>query len=158
MPAYAENLGTRDLATGAGLLKVSVDISHSEISKATIFTVTFVNPTTGEIEPHVDYDLMILKDGKQIFRASEYLNRPVGLLHGVSGVEKHTYKFEEEGSYTARVTVFGFSMVWFEPANADFSVTLTPEFQSMLPAMILASLVLIAAVVLARFRTLLLHA
>jgi hypothetical protein len=147
--AYAENLGTRELATNLGPINVSVNISFQD--EATTFTITFVNPETGVIEQHVDYDLMILKDGERIFKASEHLKRPIALLHSVYGVEKHTYEFIEEGSYTVRVAVIGFKMYWFEPVFADYSVTVTPEFQTLLPLMT-ASLVVTAAVITTRLR------
>lgn len=149
---YAENLGTRELVTNVGPINVSMDAVFED-EGTTTFTITFVNPETGMIEQHVDYDLMILKDGERIFKASESLNRPIALLHSVYGVEKHTYEFLDEGSYTVRVAVIGAKMYWFEPVLADYSVTVTPEFQTLLP-MIAASLAVTAAVVTTRSRTL----
>ncbi len=133
-----------------GPINVSMDVSFGDEGETT-FTITFLNPETGMIEQHVDYDLIILKDGERIFKASEHLKRPIALLHSSYGVEKHTYEFTEEGSYTVRVAVIGFKMYWFEPVFADYSVTVTPEFQTLLP-LVTASLVVGAAVVTTRLR------
>lgn len=147
-PAYAQR-GGQTLLTGAGEIVVDLDISFPEREEvATVFTVTFFDAVTGEIEEHVYYDFLLAKDGKNVFRAGTYGGAPAGIIHSVTGIEKQFFTFTETGSYTASVVVYGLKMVFVNPVAADFPVAVTPEFQVIAPVLAVTT----AGIVLLRFR------
>lgn len=91
------------------------------------FRLTFLQPGTETPQQHIDYDLVV-KDGSgaEVFRATDLLNQPV--LHTEPGTVTIPYKFEENGSYTVEVEMFGILFNPIAPETAEFSVNVTPEF------------------------------
>ena len=139
-PASAQNAGVQNIMTGAGELTVALDISFPERKDvATVFTIMFSDPSRGEVEGHVYYDFLILKDGKNIFRAATHGGTQAGVIHSVTGIEKQFFTFGDTGSYTARIVIYGLKMVWIEPVGVDFAVTVTPEFQVVTLVLALAA-------------------
>jgi hypothetical protein len=147
--AYGENALSNEITTDVGQLNVELEMSPPDNNKETTFTIAFIDPVTGYIEPHVDYDFALVHGDVEVFRATKFYNKPVAIMHSVSGIEKFPVKLEE-GPYTAKVTVYGFRMVWFTPQKAEFSVNVTPEFPSSLAAPA-AMIAMSTAVVLLRF-------
>lgn len=138
--ADAQSQGLQSVMTGAGELLVGLDISYPKGEDSTTFTIAFYHPlTTERTEEHIDYDFLILKEGKPIFRAAMQDDSPVGIIHSITGAEKHAFSFDDTGAYTARVVIYGLRMVFVEPVHADFPVAVTPEFQMAMPVMALAA-------------------
>lgn len=78
-----------------------------------------------------------MKEGKTILSAGMIDDSPIGIIHTVTGTEKHTFSFDDTGAYTARVIINGLRMVLVTSGHADFPVTVTPEFQPTIPVMAL---------------------
>lgn len=127
----------QSVMTGAGELLVGLDIAYHE-ANAVIFTITFYHPAeTDRPEEHIDYNFLILKEGKTILNAALTDNSPIGIIHSVQGTEKYAFSFDSTGAYTARVVINGLRMVLVTPVHADFPVTVTPEFQPTIMVMAL---------------------
>lgn len=91
------------------------------------FRLTFLQPGTETPQQHIDYDLVVKDDsGAEVFRATDLLNQPV--LHTEPGTVTIPYEFEENGSYTVEVEMYGILFNPIAPETAEFSVTVTPEF------------------------------
>lgn len=141
--AFAQNARAQTVLTGAGELDINLDISFPERKDtATVFTITFSDPVTGEVEEHVYYDFLLVKDDKNIFRAGTQGGATVGIIHSVTGIEKQFFTFSETGSYTARIVIFGLKMVFVEQVTADFPVIVTPEFHVVMPVLAAAASVI----------------
>jgi hypothetical protein len=93
-----------------GSISVKLEPSPNPIKvhTPTQLKVSFLNPSTGQIQPHIDYDLIITDNstGKNVFQASN--------LTGLSGIPLHTaesivtipFTFEKAGAYTAKVNIW----------------------------------------------------
>ena len=139
-PAFAQSAGAQTILTGAGELAIDLDVSFPERKDtATVFTITFSDPATGKVEEHVYYDLLLAKDGKNIFRAGTQGGAPAGIIHSVAGIEKQFFTFSEDGSYVVSIVVYGLKMVFIEPVAADFPVVVTPEFHVVMPVLAAAA-------------------
>jgi plastocyanin len=91
--------------------------------------VSFLNPGTGTLHEHQDYDFRILKDGQVIFSAARQTGQAV--LHNVEGTLTVPYTFQENGDYTVQMHLAGTGISPTIPTDeeATFSVTVMPEFQ-----------------------------
>ncbi len=129
LPAYAQ--GMIQPASG-GSLDVMLEPQWEQDGQAR-FKVTFLQPGTQTVQVHIDYDLVV-KDqrGSEVFRATDqFPGQPV--LHTESGIVTipqvpSSYKFEENGSYTVAVEMFGIQFIPINPETAEFSINVTPEF------------------------------
>ena len=125
--AYAQQPQSMLNTTSGGKLDVKLEPSVSGNTNYN-FKITFLQPKTNTVQVHVDYDLTILKDGSQIFSAAKSTNQQ--LLHTAEGTVTIPYKFDSTGNYQARVTVYGVVFVPINPENAQFSISVVPEFPS----------------------------
>lgn len=137
---YAQSQGLQSVMTGAGELLIGLDISYpkDEENNTIMFIITFYHSNATDLpEEHIDYNFLILKENKTILNAAATDDSPIGIIHSVTGTEKHTFSFDDTGTYTARVVINGLRMVLVTPVYADFPVTVTPEFQLTIPVLAL---------------------
>lgn len=78
--------------------------------------ISFLQPSSENIQVHVDYDVVISQSNKEVFRASAVTGQP--LLHTAEGVVTIPYKFEKSGNYTLDVSVMGINFV---PIRTEFA-------------------------------------
>ena len=83
------------------------------------FKVSFLQPSN-TVQVHVDYDLSIMKDKKEIFRASSVTGQP--LLHTAEGVVTIPFKFDQPGKYTIVVSTMGINFIPIKTEIAKFSL------------------------------------
>jgi hypothetical protein len=84
--AYAASNSTilRSLTNASSLEVLLVPISN--VSREEMhFRVGFLQPNTAEFQRHVDFNFIIIKDGKEVFRASNQTGQPNILLHSIPG-------------------------------------------------------------------------
>jgi hypothetical protein len=93
--------------------------------------VSFLNPGTGTLHEHQDYDFRILKDGQVVFSAARQTGQAV--LHNVEGTLTVPYTFQENGDYTVQMHLAGTGISPTIPTDeeATFSVTVVPEFPAV---------------------------
>jgi hypothetical protein len=123
--AFAEGMRS---PTSSNSLDVSVEPLSDAIvdTETTQFKVTFLQPGTDIVQPHVDYDFVIEKDGRRVFSAAAQAGQPY--LHTAEPIVYIPYKFEEQGEYSIRVTVSAIYFFPLEPETTTFQVAVTPEF------------------------------
>lgn len=83
------------------------------------FKVSFLQPSN-IVQVHVDYDLSIMKDNKEIFKASSVTGQP--LLHTAEGVVTIPFKFDQPGKYTVIVSAMGINFIPIKTEVAKFSL------------------------------------
>lgn len=126
VPAYAQSM---EQPTSGGTMNITLEQELNPENATDIrFHVGFIDPATGQPHQHQDYDFVILQGDSEIFRASEQTGQQV--LHNVEGTLTVPYQFEQTGDYTVRVELHGLGLppIPIAQENADFSVTVTPEF------------------------------
>jgi hypothetical protein len=105
--------------TSGGSLNVMVQPIPIPIVKGTQtnFTVSFEQKGGNVVQPHIDYDVTITKDGKRVFHASalgggiikgtSIIAHPNQPLHATTGIVTISYTVQKEGDYIMKVTGYG---------------------------------------------------
>ena len=95
--------------TSGGSLKVILQLSPYPVikGKQTNFKVTFDQNGSSAVQPHIDYDLTIMKDDKQVFQASALAGHPDQPLHTAEGIVTIPYTFQQPGGYIMNITAYG---------------------------------------------------
>ena len=89
------------------------------------FRVGFLQPNTNEVQRHVDFNFIIVKNGKEVFRASNQTGQPHIPLHSIPGtmdIPLFTYDFEKTGESTIKIPVFGILFNPIIPEEAKFRI------------------------------------
>jgi hypothetical protein len=111
--------------TNASSLEV-LPIPLSNVSREEMhFRVGFLQPNTTELQLHVvcSKDFIIIKDGKEVFSASNQTGQPNIPLHSIPGkmdIPLFTYDFQKTGEYTIKIPIFGILFNPIIPEEAEF--------------------------------------
>ena len=105
IPAFAEN--AQVLPTEKGTLNVDFSTDPAEPNPNNILKmqIDFLNPNTDRIQEHIDYVVLVTKDGETIFG-------PIPLTHTSSGSVKIPVEVLDEGIYNAEIEISG---ILFQP-------------------------------------------
>jgi hypothetical protein len=123
---YAQTSGaTMNKVTSGGSLNVILQPSPSPVVKGsqTNLKVSFDQKGSSAVQPHIDYDLTIIKDGKQVFQASALAGHPNQPLHTAEGVVTIPYTFQQQGGYAMNITVYGILFNPIRPETAEFPIS-----------------------------------
>jgi hypothetical protein len=105
----------------------SLDVSVEKLSihfnpeLKELFKVFFLKPHTNTIQQHVDYDFLILKDGKIVFHLSNETGQPQIPLHTFDGqaevpiLTNHNFP---SGNYIIKIPIYG---ILFNPIKPEVS-------------------------------------
>lgn len=96
-----------------------------ESNKDMEFKVSFLKPNSSILQDNVDFNFIILKDGKRVFQASNHTDRPSVLLHTTNGsmtIPVLNYKFNEEGQYLVQVPIYAILYNPIRPEYANFTI------------------------------------
>lgn len=77
------------------------------------------------LQPHVDYDVTIIKDGKKVFQVSAFAGQPGQPLHSDAGIIIFPYTFQQRGVYVANITVYGILFNPIRRNSVQFPVNVT---------------------------------
>ena len=102
--AYAasnNNTVLRSLTNASSLEVLLVPVSN--VSREEMhFRVGFLQPNTTELQRHVDFNFIVIKDGNEVFSASNQTGQPNIPLHSIPGtmdIPLFTYDFQKKGIY-----------------------------------------------------------
>ncbi|HYV52528.1 MAG TPA: hypothetical protein VE971_04470 [Candidatus Eisenbacteria bacterium] len=128
MPTFAVSATTMTKPTSVGSLNVVLQPSPVPIVKGTQtnFKVNFDQKGTSTVQPHIDYDVTISNAaGKQLFNAVTLAGQSGPSLHTSDGIITIPYTFQQPGTYTIKVSVFGILFNPIKPEFAQFQVNVT---------------------------------
>ena len=123
---YAQtSAASMNKVTSGGSLNVILQPSPSPVLKGsqTNLKVSFDQKGSSAVQPHIDYDLTIMKDGKQVFQASALAGHPNQPLHTAEGVVTIPYTFQQQGGYVMNITVYGILFNPIRPETAEFPIS-----------------------------------
>ena len=123
---YAQTSGVAmNKVTSGGSLNVILQPSPFPVVKGsqTNLKVSFDQKGSSAVQPHIDYDLTIIKDGKQVFQASALAGHPNQPLHTAEGVVTIPYTFQQQGGYVMNITVYGILFNPIRPETAEFPIS-----------------------------------
>jgi len=107
IPAFAES---QTLPTEKGTLDVKLTHDTIQPNIQTKINIDFINPQTQKIQEHVDYTILVLKDGEMVFG-------PIPLTHTSVGSVKIPIEFNlGEGVYTMDFEIEG---ILFQPIPTE---------------------------------------
>jgi len=123
---YAQtSAASMNKVTSGGSLNVILQPSPFPVVKGsqTNLKVSFDQKgSSSTVQPHIDYDLTIMKDGKQVFQASALAGHPNQPLHTAEGVVTIPYTFQQQGGYLMNITVSGILFNPIKPETAQFPI------------------------------------
>ena len=123
---YAQtSAASMNKVTSGGSLNVILQPSPFPVVKGsqTNLKVSFDQKgSSSAVQPHIDYDLTIMKDGKQVFQASALAGHPNQPLHTAEGVVTIPYTFQQQGGYLMNITVSGILFNPIKPETAQFPI------------------------------------
>ena len=119
IPAFAENSQVSPTEKGTLDVDFSTDPLEPNPNEPLKMKIDFLNPNTGKTQVHIDYKVVVSKDGNKIFEAGQ-----PAPLHTSAGVVSIPLQVEDEGVYTALVEVSGilFQPIPPEAVSFDFAV------------------------------------
>ncbi len=121
MSTFAVSVTTMTKSTSGGSLNVVVQPSPNPVVKGTQtnIKVSFDQKGTSTVQPHIDYDVSISNSaGKQLLNAVTLAGQSGPSLHTSDGIVTIPYTFQEPGTYTIKISVFG---ILFNPINPEFA-------------------------------------
>ena len=111
IPAFAEQLPTDN---GTLFVNIATDPTPPKINDLTKLKIDFVNPKTSAIQEHIDYKVLVTKDGMPVFG-------PIPLTHTSIGSVTIPVEFKENGEHKITIDVEG---ILFQPIPQE-TVTFT---------------------------------
>ncbi|MGA9149464.1 MAG: hypothetical protein WBZ36_02710 [Candidatus Nitrosopolaris sp.] len=114
-------------ATSGRSLNVMLQPTPNPVVKGTQtnFKVTFDQNGGTAVQPHIDYDLTISKDGKQVFQASALAGHPNQPLHSAVGIVTIPYTFQQQRAYIMNITVYGILFNPIEPEVVQIPISVS---------------------------------
>jgi hypothetical protein len=114
---FAERLPTDK---GTLLVDISTEPATPKLNELTKLKINFINPNTGMVQEHIDYKVMVTKDGSAVFG-------PIPLTHTTLGSVTIPVEFKEAGEHKITVDVEG---ILFQPIPPE-SVTFTTLIEAV---------------------------
>jgi hypothetical protein len=116
-------------STNRGSLEIKLEPIPYPIqaNKDIEFKVSFLKPNSSVLQEDIDFDFIILKDGKPVFQASNHTSRPSDLLHTANGymtIPVLNYKFNKEDTYLVEIPVYAILYNPIRPEYANFTISI----------------------------------
>jgi hypothetical protein len=112
--------------TNGGSISVKLESSPNPIkaNAPTELKVSFLDPRTEQIQPHIDYDLIVTDNStrKNIFQASNQTGQRGIPLHTSESIVTIPFTFEKAGDYTAILNVSGILFIPIPPESTSFPI------------------------------------
>jgi len=107
------------------LIKVKLEYAPSAIQIGTpeFFRATLYYNDKNEIVLHADTDILISKNGKELYKASSEFSQP--FVHTPNGIVLSSYKFPDSGQYIITAKILGINFMPVSPKQVDFTVNVT---------------------------------
>jgi hypothetical protein len=115
--------------TDGGSITIKLEPSPNPIksNEQTQLKVSFFKPNTEEIQPHIDYDMIIneTSTNKTIFQASNQTGQAGIPVHTAESIVTIPFTFPTKGEYTIKIPIYG---ILFNPIAPE-SVTFTTHVE-----------------------------
>jgi hypothetical protein len=106
--------------TNDKLIRIKLEYAPEviEIGSPEFFKVTLLHADKNEIALHADTDIVVSKNGKELYKASNEFSQP--FVHTPNGIVLSSYKFPDSGQYVITVKVLGINFMPVRPMHASF--------------------------------------
>jgi hypothetical protein len=105
--------------------KVKLEYSPTtfQIGSPEFFKATLFYSNTDKIILHADTDILISKDGNELYKASNEFSQP--FVHTPNGIVLSSYKFPDSGQYIITVKILGINFMPVNPKEVNFTANVT---------------------------------
>jgi hypothetical protein len=116
-----EKINTVESITNDELIRIKLEYAPEaiEIGSPEFFKVTLYHADKNEIALHADTDIVVSKNGKDLYKASNEFTQP--FVHTPNGIVLSSYKFPDSGQYMITVKVLGLNFMPVNPVQASFT-------------------------------------
>jgi hypothetical protein len=125
-PIQSSNSSPLSKPTDGGSVDLRFEPSPSQIksNEQAQMKISFMQPTSGKIQPHIDYDLIITDNStnKPIFQASNQTGQPGLPLHTAESIVTIPFNFPHKGLYSIKIPVYGILFNPIAPESAIFDI------------------------------------
>ena len=120
-----QRIKTVESTTDDNLINVKLEYAPEafKIGIPEFFKATLSYKDTNEIALHADTDIVISKDGKELFKESSGYYKPY--VHTPNGIVLSSYKFPDSGQYVISVKVLGLNFMPVNPKQVNFATNVT---------------------------------
>jgi hypothetical protein len=94
-----------------------------EIGSPEFFKATLSYKDTNQSVLHADTDIVITKDGKELYKASNEYSQPY--VHTPNGIVLPSYKFPDSGQYVFSLKILGINFLPVNPKQVSFITNVT---------------------------------
>lgn len=112
--------------TEGGSISVKLEPSPMPVkaNTQTQSKVSFFEPNTETIQPHIDYDFIIIDNstGEPIYQASNQTGQSGIPIHTAESIVTIPFTFSNPGDYAIRIPVYGILFNPIPPESATFAV------------------------------------
>ena len=111
--------------TNDKLIRIKLEYAPEviEIGSPEFFKVTLFHADKNEIALHADTDIVVSKNGKELYKASNEFSQP--FVHTPNGIVLSSYKFPDSGQYMITVKVLGINFMPVSTMQASFTTNVT---------------------------------
>lgn len=111
--------------TDDNLINVKLEYAPDAIETGSpeFFRATLYYKDTKERALHADTDIVISKDGKELFKESNEYSKPY--VHTPNGIVLSSYRFLDSGQYVISVKVLGLNFMPVNPKQLSFTTNVT---------------------------------
>jgi hypothetical protein len=121
----SEKINTVESITDDKMMKIKLEYSPEviEIGSPEFFKVTLYHADKNEIALHADTDIIVSKNGKELYKASNEFSQP--FVHTPNGIVLSSYRFPDSGQYMITVKVLGLNFIPVSTMQASFTTNVT---------------------------------
>ena len=105
-------------------IRVKLEYSPNlvETNSPEFFKVTLTYTDTNQIVKHADSDIIVTKDGEEIYKASDEFSTPI--VHTRNGLVLMSYVFPDPGTYIISVNIVGIYFNPIDPKQVNFTANI----------------------------------
>jgi hypothetical protein len=114
-------INTIESITNDKLIRIKLEYAPQviEVGSPEFLKVTLFHADKDEIVLHADTDIVVSKNGKELYKASNEFSQP--FVHTPNGIVLSSYNFPDSGQYVITVKVLGINFMPVKPMHASFT-------------------------------------
>ena len=107
------------------LINIKLEYAPAEFQDGSpeFFKSTLFYKDTNEPVLHADTDIIVYKDGNQLYKASNEFSQP--FVHTPNGIVLSSYKFPDSGKYVITVKILGINFMPVNAKQVNFTANVT---------------------------------
>jgi len=120
-----EKVKSVESTTDDNLINIKLEYSPQAFQTGSpeFFKATLFYKNDNQRVLHADTDIIIAKDGKELYKESNEFSQPY--VHTPNGIVLSSYKFPGSGQYVISIKVVGINFMPVDPKQVNFATNIT---------------------------------